>query len=408
MKRNFPNFIEAFREYTSLVGAPDKFIKWSAISGIAACLERKVWIMYNGSQYVYPNLFVMLIAESGIANKTTASTPITTLLQEVKDLSFMSAQMSGASLIQQLKQAGEKKKFHYKGETYANSSVFSYSSEAKVTIGSGPHLGGIQELLTDFYDCGAPPVWSNKKGWTKTLISGEQIVFNPCLNILYCSTPTWLLQSIGKNGIEGGFASRCLFVNLFEPQTANLEWKDEEDIAKVDNLEFKNKLVEDLNVIAKLQGEYKVGKGFKDAYNAILKDRQENLRTQSEMRAYYARKMWHCLKIAQVLTANTTNDMIIKPETLEEANEYLKELEIDMYKPFGVAGDSTLALVIKKIMNVCKDKQAVSKKEIMSALWRDATPKQLDEAIQALCTMGKLRLNITGAGIGYIVITTDL
>lgn len=414
MKRNFDNFIEAFTKYTENVGAPEKFIRWSAISGIAACLERRTWIMYNGITPVYPNLYVMLIAESGIANKSTASKPIVELLKEVPNLHHMATQMSAAALVTQMKQAGENKSVTIEGKKYPNSSVFTYSSEAATTIGESRALGDVQVLLTDFYDCGEINGWSDKQGWTKTLVgTGTQIIFNPCLNLLYCSTPSWLLKAIGKNGIQGGFASRILFVNQFERSNANLEWRDEEELAESKDPELRRKLLEDLTQMSKLVGTYKVGKGFKDVYNKILKERNEKLEVGAgEMQAYYSRKMWHCLKLAQVLTANQSNELIVMPETLEKAEAYLKELEANMYKPFGIEKQDTAGGFVKALWNYCKTKGpgvAVEKNELYKVLWSRASSRQMDEAIATLVTMKKLRANTNSWPMKYEIIdATDL
>jgi hypothetical protein len=307
-KRNHESFTQAFMDYSKAVGAPDKFLLWSAISGIAGCLERRTWITYNNIQVIYPNLFVMLIADSGIANKSTATRPIMDLLYNVETLNFMSAQMTAAALIAQLQRAGDSKEFELKGIKYKNSSVFSYSSEAKVTLGDNKAFSGIQELLTDFYDCGDPSTWSDRKGWTKHLVStGEQVVFNPCLNLLYCSTPVWLLEALGKSGIEGGFASRCIFIHQKERHKANQEWLDEEDqVVNKEISDMRSSLIHDLKIIASMRGEFKPVKGFKDVYNRFLKERNDKLdrADNPQMQPYYARRMWHLLKLTQILAAN--------------------------------------------------------------------------------------------------------
>lgn len=402
--RNFPNFIEAFLEYTQVMGAPTKFFTWSAVAGIAACLERRTWVVYNGSQVIYPNMYIMLIAESGIANKSTATQPIIGMLKEVPQVTFLSTQMSTASLISQFQNAGLEKRFEWEGTKYANSSLFSYSSEAASTIGDNKALGDIQVLLTDFYDCGTPNTWSLNGSWSKNLVStGMQQVYNPCLNALYCSTPTWLLKSIGKDGIQGGFASRFIFVNQFERHLSNLEWLEEDEIP--DKAKFvREKLVSDLRQISQLKGVYRVGKGFKDAYNHLLKERNKKVDLGGDMQSYYSRKMWHLLKLAQILTANETNDMIIKPESLIKAGEMLKALEPDMYRPFSSL-EPSVPMFTRSVWEYCKDKPKVTRKELtVHFLDRLKHPKQLDDALTLLSNMQKMRLDTSSTPLSYLVI----
>lgn len=336
----------------------------------------------------------MLIADSGIANKSTAGRAIMELLYEVDGLSFMSTQMSGASLIKQMSEAGNGKSFNFEGVLYKNSSIYSYSSEAKVTIGDSKGLSGIQELLTDFYDCGDPNIWSTKKGWNKQTLSGGDItVFNPCLNLLYCSTPTWLMEAIGKNGIAGGFASRVLFVNEKERFRGNLGWLEDDEIGSKNSPEEKQKLVEDLNQISKLSGRFRTTKGFKDKYNEILEARNRKIdeNPKGEMASYYSRKMWHCLKLSQVLAADQSSEMIITPEHLDAACRLLETLEADMYTPFLTSGENKNLASFNLVWEVMRRKKKWSKTELTNIAYKHATSTQLDEHLRTLITMNRIQ-----------------
>jgi hypothetical protein len=407
MSRNYPSFIEAFLDYNKNLGVSQKFLLWSAISGIAGCLERRTWIVYNGTQVIFPNLFVMLIADSGIANKSTAGRAIMELLYEVDGLNFMSTQMSGASLIKQMSDAGNRKTFEYEGVVYKNSSIFSYSSEAKVTIGDAKGLGGVQELLTDFYDCGDPNIWSVKKGWNKETLSGGDItIFNPCLNLLYCSTPTWLMEAIGKNGIAGGFASRVLFISEKERFRGNLGWLDEEEVGTKNSPEERNKLIADLNSIASMAGRFKTTKGFKEAYNEILEKRNAKIdeNPKGEMASYYSRKMWHCLKLSQVLAADQSDELIITPEHLMAACRLLETIESDMYAPFSTTGENKNLMSFSLVWEVMRKKPQWTKQDLVRYTYKHATSAQLDEHLKTLVTMKKIKFIPAEGQIVYAVL----
>lgn len=392
MSRNFPSFIEAFLEYNKHLGVSNKFLLWSAISGIAGCLERRTWVVYNNVQVIYPNMFIMLIADSGIANKSTAGRTITELLYEVEGLDFMSTQMSGASLVKQMADVGNRKTFEFEGVVYKNSSLYSYSAEAKVTLGDSKGLNGVQELLTDFYDCGEPNIWHTKKGWNKQTLSGGDItIFNPCLNLLYCSTPTWLMEALGKSGIAGGFASRVLFVTEKERFRGNQGWVDEDEI-QTTNSEMRSKLIEDLTQVSKLAGRYKTTKGFKEKYNEILKQRNESLDAdpKGDMASYYSRKMWHCMKLAQVLAADQSNELILTPDHLQAAKDLLEQLEPDMYSSFATTGENKNLVSFSKSWEVIRAKKSWTKQDLMKATYKHATGAQLDEHLRTLFAMSKI------------------
>jgi hypothetical protein len=406
-KRNFNRFTEAFLEYSQHVGAPKKFLLWSAISGISSCLERKTWINYNGVQVIYPNTYIMLIADSGIAKKSTATRALTEILYEVDGLHCMSTQLSAASLVEQLRDAGESKTFEFNGVKYKNSSLFAYSSEAKVMLGDANGIKGIQELLTDFYDCGDPNIWSVKKGWNKKTLSGGHItIYNPCLNLLACSTPTWLNEAVGKSGVEGGFASRVLFVTQKERAGESPGWLDESehgnDKAPVDT---RRKLVEDLNQIAKIQGQYKTTKGWKETYNRIQKEVDAKIDEGGDMKSYYSRKMWHLLKLAQILAADQSSDLIVTPKHLEFAVELLADIEPDMYYAFSMKGENRALASLSLVWEIMRKRTSWRKNDLVSSTFKHAMPTQLSEHLRALTDMGKIKLHASpGGGIAYIVL----
>lgn len=389
-KRHFPSFIQAFLDHTKHVGAPEKFLLWSAISGVAAALERKTWVVYNGVQVIYPNMYIMLIADSGIAKKTTATKPIMEIIGEIDGIQKMSTQMSGASLVEQLSQAGQNKAFKFNDVVYRNSSLFAFSSEAKVTIGGKAGLEGVQELLTDLYDCGRTNIWSEKNAWDKQTMSGGKVeIFNPCLNLLACSTPAWLNESIGKSGIEGGFASRCIFINQ-KDRVEGSGWLDE---GEVDTQAETNKraLVQDLTQISQLQGRYLVAKGWKDLYNKLQREVNEQIDKGGEMRSYYSRKMWHLIKLAQILAADQSDELVLTPAHLEFANELLKSVEPDMYSSFNNQGENKQLGGLILVWEIMRRRAQWEKQSLMSATYKHANANQLNDHLIHLIGMGRIR-----------------
>lgn len=403
MRKN-KSFIEAFMSHNANLGVPEKFLLWSAISGIAGCLERRTWVNFNGLQVVYPNLFIMLIAKSG-GRKSTAAGAVMKLLYEVEGLNFMSNQTSGASLLTQMQRVGNKKTFEFLGEKYKSSSVFSYSSEAANTIGQTKGMNGVQELLTDLYDNGDPNIWTTKKAWTKETLSGGEVeIFNPCLNILYCSTPTWLMKSIGSDAIAGGFASRILFINQKEMHDTTQGWIDEEEQKSAVDLKERDGLIHDLRQIATIKGKYQAKKGFKEVYNEILKNTSAKIKIGGEMEAYYKRKMWYCMKLAQILSADKSNDLVIEVKELERANELLETLESDMYWAFSVQGENKNLASLLLIWEIMRKKQKWAKTSLVSATFKHASANQMDDHIRTLAGMGKIKAHFNAAGTFYEIL----
>jgi ABC-type phosphonate transport system ATPase subunit len=63
------NFIESYLDFYADTEVPTIFNRWSAITGISALLGRQCWVEH-GHNVIYPNMYVMLVGESGTRKST--------------------------------------------------------------------------------------------------------------------------------------------------------------------------------------------------------------------------------------------------------------------------------------------------------------------------------------------------
>lgn len=395
MKRNFPSFIQAFLEYSKNVGAPHKFLLWSAISGISAALERKTWLRSN-KKYIYPNQFIFLIAESG-TGKSTAIRPISEILKKMKTIAETSTQFSAAALVAQMREAGEVKTFDHMGVKYKNSSMLCISDEISVTIGEKNGLDGVQMLLTNLYDCGVIGAWSDLPGWTKNTIGGgDSEIFNPCINLLAGSTPSSLISVLGKNGIAGGFASRALFVSG-ERQARDKGWIDDDE---AEDLQTQKLLIEDLKRINSLKGAFRVDETWKQVYGKYEMEFDKKVVKGSQMAPYFERKLTHCTKLAQVLAADQSDYLILTGEHLEQAKRLIDDIEPDMYSTFPISGENRHMPAMTYVWDVMRKKSRWSRAEIQSRVLKNAGSSQLSEFLRTLMDMKRIKFDNTGSAGG--------
>lgn len=403
MSRHFDSFIDGFLTYSKDVEAPEKFLRWSAISILAGALERKTWIVFNGTQYIFPNEYIMLVGAPGMAKKSSSSGLAFSLLQEIDRLKFMSTQLTAASLVKQLLDAGRERFVKIESEMYNNSSLYLYSSEAAVTLKE--ITGSVTELMTDFYDCG-PPGWSTTRCWSKETIGGGRTkIFNPCLNMLACSTPDWLVKTIGKDEIKGGFASRILFVVQTEKPERTVGWMDEESVSN--NVALKLKLISDLKRISELSGQFKIEKTVRDTFNDIKKRTDKFILENQDdtFIGYFSRKLWHILKLAQILSVNESSDLLLREKHILEALGYVEELEKNMRHAFGAVGTNDKAASLHLLWErIRQTPGTISKQQIHKLCWRDIDGKTLDEHVRMLHEMQKLRVRLVGGHVFYEIV----
>ena len=103
MPRKLSSFVSAFIQYTANTGSPTLFRKWTAISLVAAALERKVWIR-TSKGILYPNIFAVLAGPAGIG-KTVAAGEIPALMEVLEEHHLAPTSVMKAGLIDALRDA---------------------------------------------------------------------------------------------------------------------------------------------------------------------------------------------------------------------------------------------------------------------------------------------------------------
>lgn len=376
MQRNFPNFLDAYLQYSSGHESTARVRKWSCISILAAALERKVYLP-RGYYTLFPNLYTFIIGKSGLIKKTTSTGIAVNLLREVEGVRVMSERLTAGSIVEQLLLAGKK---YQDGPLIKNqSALFAYASELSVFLEEV--FGNITTLLTTFYDC--VPHDSLKPWVYNTIGRGERKIYGPCLNILGASTKSWLKKCIPRSEMEGGFTSRIIFVvenNL--PETL-VPWPE---IAN-DHDDIRGKLVQDLKSINHLIGAFTVTTEAKDAFSKWYKIHMRSKLPYSKdprMVGYLSRKGDTVLKLAMVGSVSKSDTLIITLEDLIWANEEIDALEEDWLMAFDSLGvKKSLRYEISRYV---KEKHLVKKDDLFKYFGQFHVQADVVRALEELKT----------------------
>lgn len=324
-KRNFPNFLEAYRDYARDNFCPEKFHLWTGISIISAALERKVSLS-QGPIYHIPNLYIMLISHPGVG-KSTASDRGVELLEEIKKnvnpaLRVLPTQMTEPALLDLMKIIDWVQVPGAKGTTFdlAQSAGFFYASEASSSALQNT-CGDFVAAMTALYDC--PKHFRKKLKGEKHIIEIE----NACMNMLACSTFDYLRNLVNETSVMGGFASRVLYVINKERIVREPSW-DETFVA---NVETKRKLIDDLTHINKLAGPMKASPEFKKKFLHWQPkfDRFLISLNSPRMESLYARKGTNLIKLSMILSVSESDSLILEGKHFDEAERLLEDVMSD-------------------------------------------------------------------------------
>lgn len=390
--RHFKDFLSAWHILHENIESPPQFKLWSAISILAGAIERKLWIN-TGSGTHYCNLYTFLIGERS-TGKSFMSNIAVGMLENVPDIAMAANKLNEATFIRKLIRIGQERRFNFQGESYPNSSVFIYASEAASTFKEMHMNGSIVELLTDLFNCNDRP-WSTKSYWAKETISqGPQPVFNPCINLLACSTPAWLMTKVMKEkDIDGGFGSRVLMVVLrgtYERKLGIVVDTAEKELLRL-------KVMEELKHIARLAGPYSIDPGWTDANAHYLKLHNQRMRELAIkdriFAACIARKVDSFLpKLSMILAANERNELVLREKDAHAAWDLLSALEVDLpyaFTTFGVAEEVKHVQDIWLYMNE-HPAFALSLQELCLVFAKKYSGRRISEGLYDLCKQGRV------------------
>lgn len=326
--------------YASYGEAPRHMHFWSGVSAIAGCLRRRVWIDQAYFKW-YPNFYIVLVAPPGIVQKSTTAGIAMNLLRKVPGINFGPDVVTWPALVSSFAEKTEG--FEYNGGISIMSALTLESSEFGNLL--NPQDKEMVDLLVSLWD-GKPGSFEKK-----TKHSGNDSVENPWINLIACTTPSWIAGNFPEYMIGGGFTSRCVFVYA----DAKEKFVAYPGLDVPANLEAQAQgLIEDLEHISKtLVGEYRLtpqavawGKAWYERHYSV---RSANL-DDDRFGGYIARKQTHIHKVGMVLAASSGDVMLITDEHLAIADQMVTDLEPDMQFVFSKIGKSETALYAERLI----------------------------------------------------------
>lgn len=348
MSRHNADWLSAFLEYTQFGEAPKHMYFWCGVSAIAGALRRKVWIDQAYFKW-HPNFYICLVAPPGIVSKSTTAGTAMKLLRQVPGVKFGPDVVTWPALVSAFAESAEG--FEHDGAVHVMSAMTLESSEFGNLL--NPQDKEMVDLLVS--------LWDGKQGAFEksTKHSGKDTIENPWINLIACTTPSWIAGNFPEYMIGGGFTSRTIFV--YADAKAKYVAYPGQQVPK--NLaEMEAKLVEDLARISALAGEYRLDKSaieFGEAwYQRHYSVRPANLDLE-RFGGYIARKQTHIHKLAMVLAASESDELVITARHLQIADQMVTDLEPDLRFVFSKIGRDDVSLYTERLIHFVHEKREV-------------------------------------------------
>ena len=378
--RKLANWLQSYLEYTKYTESSTIFHKWVGISTISGVLQRKVHFKF-GRINIYPNLFVVLVADPGVARKTQAINYGEELIDKTPGITLSADATTQQALLEDL-ETGIIDSAMTDGAIYRHASLSIFSGEFESFLGQKKDNTKMVITLTDLFDC------KNRPFRYRTKHSGSNIVVNPYLTILAATTPTSLASSLPSESIGAGLTTRILFIWADKKQRKVPIPEITEEIE-----DLKEILISDLTIISRISGEYNFSnesrKWWNVFYNKFEEQDPNRLCKDPAFMGWYSRKPLFLIKIGTIVAASKGNDLIVTPKDFEEAYEILEEIEPGMSKAFSAVGKSDTSAEVELVRGIIERHGCISEKSLLQMVWRDIDAKKFDGVIDTLTRSGR-------------------
>lgn len=234
------SWIEGFQRYTSTIMSPLIHRTWAAIVTVAGALERKVWLRSQGEN-IYPNMYVFLTGPPG-SGKTRALMKCWELWRELPECKVAEISLTKAALIDTLQ------------ESRRVLTGFPEEDFNSLLIAS-PELGALlpaydsafMNTLTHLYD---GHIYTERR---RTIKEEFKPIEKPNLNLIACTTPSFLASSLPDGAWNEGFLARVCIAYSGEIRY-NAFHLDDEGLPEEQNA-LRAALIHDLQLINQRMGK---------------------------------------------------------------------------------------------------------------------------------------------------------
>lgn len=204
------NWINEVVQTYALMETPESFIKWAGLVSISAVLKDNVWLSRAGYYDLYPNIYCILYADSGL-KKGPATNLAKKLVREVNNTTIISGRSSIQGIMKKLQSTAQS----IPGGQIATgkSHGFIISSELSASLVADP---AALDLLTDLYDRNY-----NADDWDSLLKMEEFKLKDPTITLFGGINAAHAENFFTKKDISGGFIARSFIIHEKEGDKIN-------------------------------------------------------------------------------------------------------------------------------------------------------------------------------------------
>ena len=399
--RKLHDWIDSYLKFTSNDEPRETFRQFTAISTVAACLQRKCYV--NWEETIFPNLYIVLVGPPA-SRKNTAIVPAEKMIREL-GIPVSAQATTPEALIRKMRKISESVAISEESIIAPQDAAMTIISK-EFTAFIGVRNLDLITLLTDWYDC--------SDDWTReTKTQGTDALKNVWVNLLAATTPTALKDSLPRESIGMGLTSRIIFVYeedkdkviMFSPGVD--VWDEELGKArKLDDSQHEEwdllrlDLIHDLSQVSMMQGTFIPTGDYHKAYYTWRKGHEENMPFKGTMLENYSnRKQTHIRKLSMIFSASRSNDLMLTEIDFERSLKSLNKVERKMSNVFSGIGKSEVSETTNSIMHLLAKRGKMTQSQLLKMFWNDVDAGTLDKILQTMERMKFCRREFKGSEV---------
>lgn len=385
--RKLENWLKAYQTFMFNTESAASFDKWTAYYVISAALRKKISLSL-GRIKIYPNVYIVFVAEPGRARKSQAISYGVEFLSNIPEIVMSADAITKEAMLQDLELCGCDELMP-DGSVFKHSSLNIVSKEFESFLGQKKENTKMLVLLTDLFDCQEIP-WKYR-----TKNSGTNVVPSVFLNLLAATTPESLASSLPSTAVGGGLTSRILFI-----WADNKKKKIPRPVMSDKEKQLKQDLIDDLFIISRMSGRFEMDadciKQWDAWYMEFDEDSPKRICKDPSFNGWYSRKPLYILKLSMIISAARSNSLVMTWENLKYAIDEVEELEHQMGNVFKAIGKSNVVSEVESVMQTIKNHGTINEHLLMQIAYRDNDSLKFDNVISTILRTGQVKREFKG------------
>lgn len=391
------SFLDDLVNQRSELETPLSFYYWAGLATLSAVINDQVWLTMGGSYYnVYPNIYVMLHAKSGL-KKGPPVAMARNLVSKVNNTRVINGRSSIQGIMSELKES-----YTLPGGKVVNKAIaFICASELSSSLVEDT---AAMNILTDLYDR------SYYEGtWGHRLKDAKFELKKPTITMLTATNEAHSEQIFQKKDIQGGYIARTFIIY------ADQENKTNSLIYPLTNPPNNDEAIKYLLEVSKLNGPFKslydtdtkrpteAGEYYDNWYNKILKTYQKEIEDETGTLNRFGDSV---LKIAMLLSLSRGTSLEISLADMTEAVEQCEKLLPHTQRVTrGKSGKSAYANQKVKIIEILmkREPHMITRSQLSREMTYHLNPTELDEIMLMFDRSGIVKTENQGGVTMYVM-----